>query len=148
MPGGDPQNDAELERFIKKVLDELGLTQPDNGAADKSIAKAKLATDALNAFLKTLGIDLGITIGVQALSWTTGQAVSATATVTHGLKDGAGANRTPTIVLPAQNGTGGPDITTWQAKNIGATTFDLLAEFRSGTAASNLNINFGWAAIG
>lgn len=78
--------------------------------------------------------------GVTAVSFTTGAADSAIATVTHGL------GATPRVVQATVNGTGGPSLASAQAFNIGATTFQLQARFLNGTAAGAVSLNVGWTA--
>lgn len=141
----DAENQTGLEAFIRQVLDRLGMSRPDRGVSDKSLAKAKLAADALNWFLKTIGVDLSVSVGVAAVSTT----ASVTATLTgiaHNLKDGNGNVKTPIgIVTTDQSDAGG--ITNTTVASITSSTFSIGLRFTDGTARTTTH-NVFWVAIG
>lgn len=79
--------------------------------------------------------------GVASLPFGAG-AGSGSVTVTHGLAV------TPARVLVSQNGAGGPSPIVLQVDNIGATTFRIYGEFRTGTTVGAINVPIAWEAAG
>jgi hypothetical protein len=87
---GTLETEAQLESFVKSVLDRLGLGQPDSGVADKSVTLAKLAVPVLQAVAAT-----------GTITWPGASASSNSLALPHGL------GGTPAGYIGFINGTSG-----------------------------------------
>jgi hypothetical protein len=100
MALGTLETEAQLEQFVRGVLDRVGLGRADSGVADKSLTIGKLA-DALVAVLAIVanGDFNRMAAGSTTLTWTGPSTASANATVTHGLTATGGGGVTPKRIL-------------------------------------------------
>lgn len=148
MALGQLQNEADLQRWLEQYLDTLGLNQPDGGAKDGSIAKSKLGTDALNAFLKLAVVgDVHVAVGSVTCTWAGGSRLSGTTTQAHGLKNSAGAGVTPAFVgYGSKSGALGTD---WGTTAADGTNITTQADNTDGTSlGAATNRSAYWIAIG
>jgi hypothetical protein len=114
---GTLETEAQLESFVKSVLDRLGLGQPDSGVADKSVTLAKLAVPVLQAVAAAAGFKFNV--GTGTITWPGASASSNSLALPHGL------GGTPAGYIGFINGTSG----------VGSAMLD-------GTAKDGTNITF------
>lgn len=111
---GQPRGGEELDlqNAVQALLNEFNGNIDAANLKDLAVPKVKLATDALNAFLKlATAADIRLDFGVFTYTPSYGGLSTFQYDVTHSLKDAAGNPKVPTVVLATpSSGVAGPPI--------------------------------------
>jgi hypothetical protein len=139
-PRGDEEVDAR--NALATVLGEFNGNVDQNNLKDGAVTKAKLATDALNAFLKlVVAADIKVAFGNYSTGGWGGTSVQ-TGAIPHGMAT------TPTVALvaPSAGDVGTLDMSV-QVVSIGAANINYQAVSHSGNL-SFPGVRIYWVAIG